>query len=300
MIPKPRIYLSVPSDQHLSPERLKLKLAIIGAIETEGFEVQEFFARGVPANMSWDFEKANAIMARCEGVVVLAFVRWAFKDGQQATILMPSEWNHFEGALATTRDLPLMVIAERGVPNRGIAYTGGGIAITFMPAGAKPNWLKSQEFKTRFSGWVSEVKKRPRAFLGYCSKAKSTADALTLYLEKMLGVAVRNYAMDFRPGGTILEEIQEACRDCACGIFLFSKDDQLEGLDSDSAAPRDNVVFEAGYFMHAKGKERVLVILEKGAKIPADLGGNIYVSLKDRNDISTIQTQVQAFLEQRL
>ena len=114
------------------------------------------------------------------------------------------------------------------------------------------------------------------------------------------GVSVRNYAMDFVPGGTILEEIEKSARACTCGIFLFTKDDPLAGPDPNSAAPRDNVVFEAGYFMRAKGRERCLIIREEGAKMPADLGGNIYLALKDRDDISTIETPLRQFLEERL
>ena len=52
--------------------------------------------------------------------------------------------------------------------------------------------------------------------------------------------------------------------------------------------PRDNVVFEAGYFIAAKGKDRVLVVHEDGAKMPADLGGDIYASLPDRDHIGPI------------
>ena len=55
------------------------------------------------------------------------------------------------------------------------------------------------------------------------------------------------------------------------------------------AAPRDNVIFEMGLFMESKGRERVSVVREEGAKIPADIGGGIYLSLKDRNDIAPIQ-----------
>jgi predicted nucleotide-binding protein len=44
------------------------------------------------------------------------------------------------------------------------------------------------------------------------------------------------------------------------------------------------VVFEAGYFINAKGKDHVLIILEKNAKMPADLGGDIYASLEEIKD----------------
>ena len=41
--------------------------------------------------------------------------------------------------------------------------------------------------------------------------------------------------------------------------------------------------------MESKGRERVSVVRGEGAKIPADIGGGIYLSLKDRNDIAPIQ-----------
>jgi predicted nucleotide-binding protein len=106
--------------------------------------------------------------------------------------------------------------------------------------------------------------------------------------------------MDFQSGGTILEEVAQAVEDCRCGIFLFTESDRLDTDKADKAAPRDNVVFEAGFFMRAKGKERTLIIREAGAKMPTDLGGVIYAHLQDRNDISTIETRLRKFLEDRL
>ena len=299
MIPKPRIYLSTPVDQHLEPKQVAIKKAIIEGIEAEGFEPQEFFNRGIPLAMAWGFEAANDVMTRCQGAVVLAFSRWHWKDESGQITLMPTEYNHFEGALAIAHKLPLLVIAEEGVIDRGIVSTGAGLAITFIPPGTTPDRINRPRFQNQFQAWCDKVKSCPHVFLGYCSQARSTADQLTLYLERTLNVSVRNYTMDFQSGGTILYEIEKACRECLCGIFLFTKDDSLEG-DANNAAPRDNVVFEAGYFMHAKGKERVLIIREDDAKMPADLGGNIYISLKDRNDISTIHTQLRNFLEERL
>jgi predicted nucleotide-binding protein len=64
-----------------------------------------------------------------------------------------------------------------------------------------------------------------------------------------------------------------------------------------AALPRDNVVFEAGYFVNAKGKERVLVIREEGAKMPADLGGDIYASFARRDDITPLEPQLQRFVD---
>ena len=60
------------------------------------------------------------------------------------------------------------------------------------------------------------------------------------------------------------------------------------------------MVFEAGYFAAAKGRDRVLIIREEGAKMPADLGGNIYLSLAVRDDIRPIESAIRDFVERRL
>ena len=86
----------------------------------------------------------------------------------------------------------------------------------------------------------------------------------------------------------------------SAGIFLFTQDDFLEESPGDRAAPRDNVVFEAGYFTQSKGRERVLVVREQGTKMPADVGGNIYLPLANRRDISSIETQLRSFVEKRV
>jgi predicted nucleotide-binding protein len=53
-------------------------------------------------------------------------------------------------------------------------------------------------------------------------------------------------------------------------IAVGCKDDNCIG-EENFAAARDNVIFEMGLFMEAKGRERVLVVREEGAKIAADL-----------------------------
>jgi predicted nucleotide-binding protein len=81
--------------------------------------------------------------------------------------------------------------------------------------------------------------------------------------------------------------------------MLLTRDDELAG-NSALAVPRDNVIFEMGMFMEAKGRERVLVVLEEGAKLPADIGGGIYLSLKDRSDISPIHSGLLSFIRSRI
>lgn len=128
---------------------------------------------------------------------------------------------------------------------------------------------------------------RPRVFFGYCGKAAATAAAVVEYLTS-LGFEVLDWATDFRSGRVILDEIHEGISSSNYGLFLFTPDD-LPGKGRKKGAPRDNVVFEAGYFMGAHGRERTVIIIQRGAKIPADYGGHIYIPMKRAGDIAPIK-----------
>lgn len=58
-------------------------------------------------------------------------------------------------------------------------------------------------------------------------------------------------------------------------VFVVRGDDMTRSRDSESASPRDNVIFELGLFMGALGRERTIVIRPRGVnlKIPSDLLG---------------------------
>jgi CAP12/Pycsar effector protein, TIR domain len=289
---KRRIYISPASDENLNPDQRAIKRAILHAIEEEGFEPLMLESR------NWSFDRANQDMSRCQGAVILAFARWPIDPHYSLT----SEYNHFDGALAFSHKVPLLIVANDNVRTAGVLLDGQVRLVVLLPVNGGLEWINNKYpgFSFQFKDWCTQVTSRPDVFLGYCSKARNTAIDIARYLERDLKLIVHEYSKDFRPGGSILERIEEASRDCTYGVFLFTKDDeQLEGGES-HAAPRDNVIFEAGYFMHAKGKERVLVIREEGAKMPADLGGNIYIPLHDRNNISDIHTQLRQFLENRL
>jgi predicted nucleotide-binding protein len=94
---------------------------------------------------------------------------------------------------------------------------------------------------------------------------------------------VLDWATAFRPGRTIMEEVKRAPTVSRCGLFLFTADDPVEGSQTATAIPRDNVLLEAGYFMSAAGGSRTLMVREVGTKMPADLGGIIYLTVSDRD-----------------
>src|SRR5262249_41733882 len=128
-------------------------------------------------------------------------------------------------------------------------------------------WLDTEQFRVPFLYWKRQLNQRRDVFLGYSSNSEETAGAVKRFVQSC-GVAVLDWQTDFIPVRTILAQIQQAAARSIGGIFLFTKDDDLAPSKKrkELAVPRDNVVFEAGYFIGVKGKRNVLIIRESGSK----------------------------------
>ncbi len=83
-------------------------------------------------------------------------------------------------------------------------------------------------------------------------------------------------------GKTIIEKFEENV-DVSAAIALFTNDDMGKAKDAKENFPRarQNVVFEAGYFMGKLGRNRVVMIAEKGIELPSDLNGVVYTDKTD-------------------
>ena len=61
-------------------------------------------------------------------------------------------------------------------------------------------------------------------------------------------------------------------------ICLFTADDfgRAKADESDQLRARQNVVFEAGYFMGKLSRSRVVIIAEHDVELPSDMQGIVY------------------------
>lgn len=295
-----RIYVSLPADPWLPPNLNELKWGIVEEIRKLGYTPEIFSnPRGMPGMASpkgWNPRDADEIARRCSGAAVIGMARWQFQDGQGNPVLLPTEFNHYEGALARTLGLPTLVLVQKDVRRRVVFdMSYGGYVGEFSPV-ADLTWLHCDEFRVPFKYWNNLLDERRDVFLGYCSKSEPTAQSIKRYLQS-IGARVLDWQTDFIPGRTILEQIEHAAAQSVGGIFLFTKDDDLADAGHGSLAiPRDNVIFEAGYFVGLKGKRNVLIVRESGSKMPADLGGDIYASLSDKANITPIEKTLEAFM----
>ena len=81
-------------------------------------------------------------------------------------------------------------------------------------------------------------------------------------------------------GKTIIEKL-EAYSDVHIAIALFTQDDlgaAKEEKGNEKYRARQNVVFEAGYFMGYLGRENIIMIADENVEIPGDLSGMVYTT----------------------
>ena len=216
--------------------------------------------------------------------------RWEFKDSNGMDARLPTEFNHYEGALARTLGLPTLVLVQQDVMRRVVFDpTYGGFVGESHRQNQKPRrgilQKRARRGRRRTAASHRESSKNRRnsgqcgpklaedrgvsrsirlledalyarrdVFLGYCSSSRATAASLKYFLQST-GATILDWQTDFIAGRSILAQIEEAASRCNAGIFLFTKDDDLvDKGQPDVSAPRDNVVFEAGYFIGLKAR----------------------------------------------
>lgn len=288
-----KVLVSEPKLKNLSPKQQQFLAKVNEKVARAG-------VRQVEVDETLRLEDISGEIRKLQGVIAMAFGQW---QGQRLVkkkdeAIFPTEFNHLHIAIAAAARRPLLILKERSVSERGALKPSLGCRTVKIPSNLDPAWLDGPEFEKQFEVWLKEVKSQRDVFLGYCSKSAGTAAQIQIRLEK-LRASVLNWAMDFRAGGSILSEIENARASCSCGVFLFSEDDPLEGAPG-VAAPRDNVVFEAGYFMSSNGPERCLIIRHGDAKMPADVGGAIYLHLTKTADVSSIEGRLSDFIAKNL
>jgi len=287
------VIVSSPKTQNLTKQQERFLEAVKELLRSRGLRI-------LPDSATSDtVEDDVAKSLRTHGVIVLAFVQWDARRvnrDRDKTVLMPSEFTHIKAVMAAATRRPLLVLREKSLAERGVLRGGYLRHVVKLPNSLKTEWLESAEFQSEFKKWRDEVDCFRHVFLGYSSQASKTGEQLCSFLTDELKLRVFDW-QDFHSGDSIWESIVQAERFTNCGVFLFVADDELK---AGTKAPRDNVVYEAGYFAGAKGGKSAVIVMEEGAKVPSDLGGILYLKLGKHRDISPIKTLLRERLEPML
>lgn len=97
-----------------------------------------------------------------------------------------------------------------------------------------------------------------RAFLGSSSESEPIARAIAKNLSEIdCQVWTDNF---FKLSTTTIETLSARVEEFDIGIFVFGEDDAVRSRKKLSAAPRDNVIFEAGLFMGRLNPKRTFIV----------------------------------------
>jgi hypothetical protein len=290
-----RLKISVlsPRKANLTGRQQRFLEALIERIERSNFCVLP------DSRPTAGIEERRDTIAHCHGVIALAFAQWECRRlsrDRDSAVIFPTEFLHIEAALATATNRPLLVLREKSVAPRGVLRPGY-IRVINLPISLDVEWIKSEEFQNEFQEWEKGVRQSKYVFLGYSSQASEVANLIYKFVNEKLKISVFDWQHHFEIGDSIWNSIKRAERLTSCGIFLFMADDTVTVAGLQRRSPRDNVVYEAGYFAGAKGLDRSIIIYEEGAKVPTDLSGILNLPLGSRQSIATIETRLAEHLE---
>lgn len=142
------------------------------------------------------------------------------------------------------------------------------------------------------NGLINPCNQKPRLFIVSTVEALGIADDIKLHLDHTdIEVTLWSEPDAFQAGSFVLESLEQSVKTHDFGLAIMTADDVVISRDVESAAPRDNVIFELGLFMGHLGRERTLLAFPRGqeSKLASDLQG--VTSLTYRDDGNNIDTK---------
>ncbi|MDK4805497.1 MAG: nucleotide-binding protein [Novosphingobium aromaticivorans] len=138
--------------------------------------------------------------------------------------------------------------------------------------------LLAQELASRLeqrNRFVNRANVRPRLFMICSAESLPIAKAIRIGLEHDAEVVIWSDDMIFPAGGYPIEALEEQVNLADFGVALAEPDDLVLSRDRQSSVPRDNVIFELGFFMSRLGRHRTLLLVPKRTevKLPSDFKG---------------------------
>jgi predicted nucleotide-binding protein len=115
-----------------------------------------------------------------------------------------------------------------------------------------------------------------------------TKQEVARFLERLTPLDARILHEQPNQGRTVIEKFEDYAADAAFAVILLTGDDVggVKATDDEPQSlnprPRQNVVFELGFFIGALGREHVAVLYEEGVERPSDIAGVAFTPLDSR------------------
>jgi predicted nucleotide-binding protein/predicted ester cyclase len=132
---------------------------------------------------------------------------------------------------------------------------------------------------------ASAESERPRVFIASSVEGLSVAEAIEVDLQFFADVTIWEQSV-FHPSQGSLAAIDDVGDQSDFAIAVLTADDTTTKRGQTYPVPRDNVIFELGFFMGRLGIERTFMVYSRDAPptLPSDLQGVTAVTYAERAD----------------
>ncbi len=116
--------------------------------------------------------------------------------------------------------------------------------------------------------------RKPKLFVGSSDEKRSLALAIQANLEKDVDTVVWSQGL-FALGQTSVENLERIANEYDFAALLVTPDDMVESRGRRRPIARDNIAFEAGFFMGRLGRARTFLVCQRDRQLelPSDLAG---------------------------
>lgn len=125
-----------------------------------------------------------------------------------------------------------------------------------------------------------------KLFIGSSTEGLENAKLIKKEIEKQCGdwidISIWNEGNIFELNSSTLDSLIKCTMLYDYAILVASNDDIINYRGTQKSAARDNIIFEAGLFLGAIGKNRTFIVVDKNIGLPSDING-ITIIFYDQN-----------------
>lgn len=124
--------------------------------------------------------------------------------------------------------------------------------------------------------FINRPNSRPKIFVICSAEALEIAECLRAGLDhEDATIEIWSDEHIFPAGTYPLDALEREVNEADFGIAIAQPDDLVRSRDRQTSTPRDNVIFELGFFMSRLGRARTLLLVPRGedVKLPSDFKG---------------------------
>ena len=124
--------------------------------------------------------------------------------------------------------------------------------------------------------FVKAPNPRPVIFIGSSAERRHVAREIRDALNEERNMLAKAWTDDlFRPSDTFIENLERELEASDFAVLVVTPDDFTISRKVKKSSPRDNIIWEHGFFTGGLGRERVFIVKPRGLdlKLPSDLLG---------------------------